>query len=539
MSWVVGNSLTVQTKSGKLLGTLEDGLFVFRGIPYASAPTGALRWMPPQPVKPWPRMKAADKFGPISPQNLMRITTFPRQSFPEEPQGEDCLFLNIWTPSPDNERRAVMVWIHGGAFTNGSGSSPMHPGATLAKRGGVVMVTINYRLGALGFLNLDQVTEGKIPSSGNEGLLDQIAALHWVHDNIKAFGGDPDNITVFGESAGAMSIGCLLAMPQSKGLFKKAILQSGSNTCRPLTEAAEVAAKYLSALGLTGRDVDALRALPVQALLEAQQRLAAMGVRGAAMEPVVDGKILPKLPLDAVREGSAREVVVLAGGNLNEGTLFSAMDPAIGKLDEAGLITRVVRMVPQERAGALIEQYRKALAKRGSPPSPSDIYIAIQGDKQFRVPNIRLVEIQRDLGMPSFSYAFTWNCAVPNLKACHALDVGFVFGSTYKEFHGVGAVVDRLASQMQDAWIAFAKTGNPSSPSLAWPEYGLQRKTMVLGENSHIEDAPYEAERAAWDGLENRVPWVGLNEAGTACRFGGNTKSSANLPRSEPHEGEA
>ena len=504
MSWVVGNSLTVQTASGKLLGTLEDGLFVFRGIPYASAPAGALRWMPPQPVKPWPRMRAADKFRPISPQNPRRVTAVPRRPFPEEPQSEDCLFLNVWTPSPDNERRAVMVWIHGGAFVNGSGSSPMHPGATLAKRGGVVMVTINYRLGALGFLNLDQVTGGKIPASGNEGLLDQIAALQWVHDNIKAFGGDPDNVTVFGESAGAMSIGCLLAMPQSKGLFKKAILQSGSNTCRPLPEAAEVAGKCLSSLGLTGKDDDALRALPVQALLDAQQRLAEMGVRGAAMEPVIDGKILPQLPLDAAKSGSAKNVTVLAGGNLNEGTLFSAMDPDIAKLDEAGLRARVERMVPQDRAAGLIEQYRKALTKRGNAPTPADIYIAIQGDKQFRVPNVRLVEIQRDLGMPSFSYVFTWKCAVPNLQACHALDVGFVFGSTYSEFHGQGTAVDRLAAQMQDAWIAFAKTGNPSSPSLAWPAYGAERKTMVLGENSHVEDAPYELERAAWDGLDNK-----------------------------------
>ena len=502
MSWVVGNSQNVLTASGRLVGTFEDGLFVFRGIPYAAAPIGALRWMPPQPVKAWPRMRAADRFREISPQNLLRIAAIPRQEFPEEPQSEDCLFLNVWTPATDNERRPVMVWIHGGAFTNGSGSSAMHPGATLAKRGSIVMVTINYRLGPLGFLNLDKVTGGKIPATGNEGLLDQVAALQWVHDNIKAFGGDPDNVTVFGESAGAMSVGCLLAMPQAKGLFKKAILQSGSNTCRSVSEASEVAEKFLDAVGVSSKDAEALRAVPVAKLLEALPKLMQMGVRGASMQPVADGKVLPQKPLDAVKAGSAKGVTVLAGGNLNEGTLFGAADPDMGKLTDAKLLERVGYMVPKEKAAGLIENYRKALATRGGTPMPGDVLMAIQGDKMFRVPNIKLVELQRDLGLPSFNYVFDWRCAVPNLGACHALDVGFVFGSTYKGFHGEGAAVERLAVQMQDAWIAFAKKGDPSTSALPWPSYGPQRKTMILGENSRVEDAPYEVERAAWDGLE-------------------------------------
>jgi len=505
MSWVVGNSQNVLTASGRLVGTYEDGLFVFRGIPYASPPTGPLRWMPPEAVKPWARMRAADKFRAISPQNPRPVTAIPRPSLPEEPQAEDCLFLNVWTPATDNERRAVIVWVHGGAFVNGSGSNPMQPGATLAKRGGIVVVTINYRLGALGFLNLDQVTGARIPATGNEGLLDQIAALRWVHDNIKNFGGDPDNVTVFGESAGAMSIGCLLAMPQAKGLFRKAILQSGSNTCRTLPEAAEVANKYLSALGLSGQDVDAMRAVPVQTLLAGQLKMADVGVRGAAFEPVVDGKVVPQKPLDAVKGGSAKGITVLAGGNLNEGTLFGATNPDMGKLDDAKLTERVGNMVPKDKSLGIIDEYRKALAKRGASPTPADVYMAIQGDKQFRVPNIRLVELQRDLGVPSYSYVFDWKCAVANLGACHGLDVGFIFGSTYKEFHGEGPIVERLAVQMQDAWIAFAKKGDPSTPTLAWPAYGLQRKTMVLGENSHVEDAPHEVERVAWEGLDSHL----------------------------------
>jgi para-nitrobenzyl esterase len=161
-------------------------------------------------------------------------------------------------------------------------------------------------------------------------------------------------------------------------------------------------------------------------------------------------------------------------------------------------------MVPPDHVMPVIERYRKALARRGIVPTPADIYIAIQGDRQFRLPNVRLVEMQRDLGMPSFSYVFTWNCVVPGLLACHALDVGFVFGSTYGEFHGAGSAVDRLSARMQDAWIAFAKTGDPSSPGLAWPAYGAERKTMILDADSHVENAPFEEERAAWDGLDNR-----------------------------------
>ncbi len=503
MSGIIGNSLTVQTRAGKLLGTLEDDLAVFRGIQYAAPPVGALRWMPPQPVTPWPRIKAADRFRSISPQNLMRLAAIPRQPFPEEPQDEDCLFLNVWTPAADGLMRPVMVWIHGGAFTNGSGSSPMHPGANLAKRGGVVMVTINYRLGALGFLNLNEITGGQIPATGNEGLLDQIAALEWVRDNIKAFGGDPDNVTVFGESAGAMSVGCLLAMPKAKGLFKKAILQSGSNTCRALPDAVEVSKKFLQAVGVGSKEIEKLKATPVQALLDAQQKMAAMGIRGAAFEPVVDGKILPQLPLEAVKNGSAKGVTVLAGGNLNEGTLFASMDAEVPTLNDSGLAERVSRMVAREHVSRIIDQYRKAMPLRGGSPTPGEIYMAIQGDKQFRIPNIRLAELQRDLGTASFNYVFTWKCAVPGLGACHALDVGFIFGATYKEFHGAGDAVNRLTEQMQDAWIAFAKSGNPGTPALPWPAYGKNRETMIFGENSHVEAAPYEVERAAWDGVGN------------------------------------
>ena len=499
----------VQITSGKLEGIKEDGLFVFKGIPYAAPPIGNLRWMPPQSPKPWAGVRPAARFGPICPQDV-GPSAIPGRKPSVEPQSEDCLFLNVWTPGIDDARRAVMVWIHGGAFLHGSGSSLMTPGKTLPLRGGVVIVTLNYRLGCLGFLNLNRFTAGKIPSSGNEGFLDQIAALQWVHDNIAAFGGDPDNVTVFGESAGAESIGGLLAMSESKGLFRKAILQSGASKAQPLERANRAAESFVGRLGLTGNDDAQLKALPVEALIKVQAELAmaaSSGVSGAgaSLGPVQDGKYLKGVPLDAIEKGSAQDVTVIAGSNLEEGKLFAMMGPSFRDLDEAGLVRRVGRLLPEQYVSGMIETYRRALAKRDLPVTPYEIYVAIMGDQHFRMPNIRLCEYQKRLNKAAFGYVLTWKSAAANFGACHGLDVGFVFDHLTEEFEGCGPEAQLLAANMQDAWIAFAKTGDPSIPGMPWPRYGKDRKMMVLGEHSRVEAAPYEAERAAWDGIPNTL----------------------------------
>jgi para-nitrobenzyl esterase len=499
----------VETGSGRLEGIREDGLHVFKGIPYARPPVGPLRWAAPEPATPWSGTRPAGTFGPIAPQDA-RGTAIPGRAPSTEIQAEDCLFLNVWTPAADDARRAVMVWIHGGAFVHGSGSSPIRPGRTLPLRGGVVLVTINYRLGALGFLPLKQLAGSRIQATGNEALLDQILALQWVHDNIAAFGGDPNNVTVFGESAGAMSIGALLAMPQSRGLFQKAVLQSGASTFRPLDHAVKVAEKYLGILGLKASQAEELRALDAGRLMAAQRELALAGappgVRGANLEPVLDGEVLKEVPLDAVEHGSARNVTLLAGSNLEEGKLFAMIGPNLRDMNEDTMTLRLQRLLPDSHIPGLVARYRTALAKRDLPVTPYEIYVAIQGDQQFRMPNIRLCEIQERLGTRSFGYVFNWKSAAPGFGACHALDVGFVFGNLTDEFEGRGPAAHELAGNMQDAWIAFAKSGDPSCPGLGqWPRYGKDRKMMVLGEHSRVETAPYEAERAAWDGIENRL----------------------------------
>jgi len=262
-----------ETKTGKIEGTKEGGLNVFKGIPYAAPPVGKRRWLSPSPVEPWSGVRQAQSFGTIAPQNPapveLDITNY---CYVEEPQSEDCLYLNVWSPGIDNARRPVLFWIHGGGFADWSGSQPIYDGSTLLGRGNAVLVTINYRLGSLGFLNLDEITGGRIPSTGNEGLLDQVAALEWVRDNIAAFGGDPDNVTIFGLSAGGMSVGALLGLPAAKGLFHKAIPQSGAaSTAIRQDQAAQVAEQFLDILGVSASDVNALRSFTVEQLLKAQQ----------------------------------------------------------------------------------------------------------------------------------------------------------------------------------------------------------------------------------------------------------------------------
>jgi para-nitrobenzyl esterase len=501
-----------ETKTGKVEGSYQDGLYVFKGIPYAAPPVGELRWLPPQPVKPWQDIRQAKEFGTIAPQNPMEggvMEDFQK----EEPQDEDCLFLNVWTPGLDDARRPVMVWIHGGAFNLGSGSSPMYDGSKLAARGGVVIVTINYRLGELGFMRLKEVTGGKIPSTGNEGLMDQVAALKWVHDNITAFGGDSGNVTVFGESAGGMSIGCLLAMPSARGLFHKAILQSGvASVATTLEGAVTVAEQFLAELGISSGDVEAMRALTLEQILDTDMKLrtkmAAPGeqMRITVTPPVVDGEILPEVPIEAIRGGSAKDIPVIAGTCLEEWKLFASMQTGLARLSEAEMAKRLEYFIPAEHLPGLVEAYRRAREKRGAATSPVELLSAIQTDIMFRMPVIQFVEAQRDRQQPVYNYLFTWVSPVLDglLGACHVLDIGFVFGNYDDTFCGTGPDADKLSRYIQDAWLAFARTGDPSCESIGtWPQYGDRRKTMMLGKDCHVEEAPYEDERRAWDKMPN------------------------------------
>jgi para-nitrobenzyl esterase len=502
----------VETRSGRIQGLAEPGVDAFRGIPFAAPPVGALRFRPPQPPEAWAGVRDATRFGPPAPQApspVMRMLG----GQGELGWSEDCLTLNVWTPGADRARRPVLVWIHGGAFTTGSGGFPIYDGSSLARRGDVVVVTINYRLGALGFLALPAFEREEGNVVGNFGLLDQVCALEWVRDNVEAFGGDPGNVTAFGESAGAMSLGALLGTPAARGLFRAAILQSGAahNVSDP-EQGERVAHVFAKELGVEPSDLRRLREAPAGSLLEAQVRSvnALWGqVRGLAFQPVRDGRTLPRPPLEVVRAGGARGVDLLVGTNLDEYKLYRPTDPKVESLDDAALLRRLARVVPggEPVAERAIETYR--LRREGAAASPTELWFAVETDRVFRVPALRLADAQAPHAPRTFTYLFSW--ASPalggKLGSCHALELPFVFGTFglpgLRAFVGDGEEAARLAQRMQDAWLAFARSGDPSQRALGrWPAHDPERRAVqIFGRECRVQERGDDPELRFWDGI--------------------------------------
>jgi len=496
----------LETRSGILEGRSEHGLAVFRGVPFAAPPTGARRWAPPLREDAWRDVRHADAIGPASPQRaslVMRMVGLEGLA-----QDEDCLTLQVWTPALDAARRPVLVWLHGGGFTAGAGSLPLFDGAVLAGRGDAVVVTVNYRLGALGFLaHPDLQHAGEI--GANFGLLDQIAALGWVREHAAQLGGDPDNVTLFGESAGAMSIGALLGVPAAQGLFQRAILQSGAaHNVSPRANGLRIAELFRAALGQPDATIDALRALPVEAILQAQGKVIDESwrqVEGLAFQPIVDGAVIPVAPLDAVAAGASRGVALLLGTNLDEWRLFALTDLKVRAMDDAGLLRRLARVPPaavddaEAFARRAVRTYRDARSDKLPIDAPS-LWLAMQTDRVFRIPALRLAERQQ---ARIHTYLFDWASPALDgaLGSCHGIELPFVFGTLHDpraaQLVGSGPAADRLAAEIQDAWLAFARSGDPG-----WPAYDTEkRSTRRLGRSSDLELDPQGAERAFWDGL--------------------------------------
>ena len=498
----------VDTTGGKVAGIHKDGVLRFGGIPFAAAPVGERRWLPPEAHPGWDGVLDASGFGQVAMQTAGSLEALAGGAAPD--WSEDCLFLNVQTPAVDDGARPVMVWIHGGGFMTGAGSIPWYDGAHLVAAGDVVVVSINYRLGVLGWLHLAEL-DPSLARSGNVGLLDQVAALEWVRDNIAGFGGDPADVTVFGESAGAMSIGTLLGTPAAAGLFAKAILQSGAaHNVVERDAAVEVTDRVLDALGT--RDLAELRAVPAARLLEVQAEVAASLTKerasssagaglGLPFGPVLDGDVLPRPPMDAVADGSAADVAVLAGTTAEEWRLFGLMLRSVE--DETTILRRLGRMV--EDPHTIAAAYRQARADADH----DDRWTAILTDRIFRIPAIRLAEAQA-VHQPdhTFMYLFEWASTSfdGKLGSCHALEIPFVFDNLDKGgvelFTGPGAPQE-LAVAMRDAWLAFARTGDPSHDGIpAWPAYSTDaRATMHFGDPVHLEHDPAAEERAAWDGV--------------------------------------
>jgi para-nitrobenzyl esterase len=505
----------VSVAGGRVRGARRGEVWSFSGIPYARAPEGALRWRPPQAPVPWEGVREASSFGPIAPQSVSTSGLMgPDNPEVNEPQSEDCLTLNIWTSdlpdAPVAPGRPVMVWIHGGGYTGGSGSNFVYRGGEMARRGDVVMVTCNYRLGALGFLGHRDLADadGLI---GNWGLHDQVAALRWVRDHIAQFGGDAGNVTIFGESAGGFSVSALLGTPGAAGLFRRAIVESGGVHVHTVEEAERAADRLVAALGLTECTRDALESVPAADLVAATEIVARRtpdpGMIPLPYLPVVDGAFLPQHPLSAVEQGMASGVDLLIGTNKDELTLFGMGDPTLLQLDAASVPLLVAHAAPDMPTGELIETYREVRTSRAEGVEPRDLWWAMGTDDVFRWRSLQLAAAQEAQGAQTFVYLFEWESPAFEgiLGSCHALEVPFVFGAVrhpaVQLFTGTGPEVDHLSSLMQHAWFAFARTGDPSHPALGpWPTWDpATRSTMVFGPRSGWVDGPRNEELSVWE----------------------------------------
>ncbi len=423
--------------------------------------------------------------------------------------------MNVWTPRSDNARRPVMVWIHGGAFILGSGATSLYAGERLAKRGDVVVVTINYRLGALSFLNWQSICDREDRPPTNLGIRDQVAALEWVRDNIEAFGGDSGNVTVFGESAGAMSIGTLLGVPAARGLFHKAILQSGAaHNISTEDKAARVAEYFIDALEVHDPTPEKLLDLPVTQLMQAQARTTfRIGLEDGMMawQPSIDGDLIPEQPLLAIDRGDVADIPILIGTNRDEFKLFTFADR--NRMNDTQFVERVRRIA--HRAGAdedrIVERLMGTYGTRTGErdPGANQRWVTLQSDRIFHYPATRLADAQSVHQPNTYSYLFEWRLPLLGkaLGACHGLEIPFVFGTLRAGVMRAGLVADRtigpLSDSMQRAWSSFARSGKPElGDGSEWPAYEHQQSyTMSLGTGRNVLRDPHEAAREFWEQL--------------------------------------
>ena len=458
-------SAVVEVSSGKLRGDVKDGVRVWRGIPYARVDG---RFRPPVSAETWSGERDATQWGAVAIQSRDPRIAMMSGVGEKMPMAEDCLTANVFAPE-GAEKAPVLVWIHGGAFVMGSGSTPLYDGRTFASKHGIVVVTFNYRLGLFGFMG------------GNWALLDQVALLEWVRDNIAVFGGDPADVTIVGESAGASSVAALLVMPKARGLFGKAVLQSCAIGAMVPTK--DDNAAIAAEAGITA---DA----SIDAILAAQAALAMR--RGlAAFAPFVDGDVVPEGPIAAVREGRAAQVPLLLGWNRDEWKLF---DVFLGPGSSEAVKEPMRNRLGAEKLDAIVKAY-------------DGKWIDICGDLAFRMPATRIAEGHH---APAWLYRFDWTSPAMGgaLGAAHGLDLPFMWNKLELKpsqllIGGDTAGAQPLATAMHDTWAAFVKTGEPAGGGLpAWPRYDReQRQTMLLDRESRVVADPDRARREAWDGV--------------------------------------
>ncbi len=494
----------VETSGGRVRGVEVDGVRVFRGLPYAASTAGARRFLPPAPAPPWRGVRDAARYGPSAPQ----VPGVPDPLFDWygaiEATSEDCLSLNVVTPGTDDTRRPVLVWVHGGAWAGGAGSAPGWDGTRLARDEDVVVVTVNHRLNAFGYLRLDDEDE-RFADSGAAGLLDLVAALQWVRENAGAFGGDPDCVTIIGQSGGAAKVSALMAMPLARGLFHRAVTQSCSGSLRVAEpdEGARIAHDLARQLGLSVASGVALQAVPAERIVAA---LAALAGSARFFRPVLDGRTLHRHPFDPEAPAVSSGVPLLVGTTANETTLFLAADMSNFALDLREVRRRLARFlqVGPGETDRILDAYR---ADRPT-ASPSDLLAAVTTDFNYTRNTVKQAALQADsASAPVYAYRFDWRTPVRGgvLGAPHTAEVPFVFGTTEAAagLLGHGPDLEPMTRTVMATWVAFARSGDPGHPGLpTWPRYdGVTRPTMLLDLESTVVADPGGAARSSLDDL--------------------------------------
>ena len=508
----------VETTAGKLRGTVIEGAAAFLSVPYGAPTDGANRFLPPRPAQPWAGVREATAFRTQAPQSRVGFATRPELAeiwgpLDPSPESEDCLALNVWTPSPGPSKRPVMVWFHGGAFAFGSSNQIRLRGSRLCRRD-VVVVTVNQRLNIFGHLDLSEIGGPDLACSGNAGTLDMLAALEWVRDNVAAFGGDPGNVTIFGESGGGAKVSTLLAMPRARGLFHKAIIQSGAAVrLRERDRATRLAEAVLATLRIERSELHRLRELPTRQLLAAIEP--AQRAVGASpwplfdrypFGPTVDGpgeaSLVPRHPFHPCAPALSAEIPLIIGDTADEATSFLAHDDAVWHrtLSEAEMVARI-RPLAGPHTERVAETYRRLLPGT----SPAERLTATLTDANFRLRSLVAVERKaRGGGVPVWMYSFAWRTPVfeGRLGAPHALDVPFTFDTIdLTNATDRSPQAHRLAETMSGAWTRFAHTGRPAHEGMPdWPAYDLHRRaTMVLDAPCRVADDPGAETRLLWE----------------------------------------
>jgi para-nitrobenzyl esterase len=510
-------TLPVATSSGQIRGTRAGGIASFRGIPYG-ADTSQHRFQPAHAPTPWTGVRDCVAIGHQAPQMepddgrragaamntdfVRALLAATREGMEVGNEGEDCLVLNVYTPEVSrHRRRPVLFWMHGGGFAIGSGGDPQYDGAPLSRRGDVVVVTVNHRLNVLGYLYLGALHED-FADSGNVGQLDLILALQWVRDNIEAFGGDPSNVTIFGESGGGSKVSTTMAMPPAHGLFHKAIIQSGPGLRMiPRDEAAAFAERTLAALNVAPADVHRLQSMDYKAIIQAANTAQAGGPQGGrSLSPVVDGRSLPRHPFDPDAPALSRNVPLMIGSTKDEATLFLSIDPLFPHGSEEQVHARFVAML-HDKGDAAFNVYKSL---RPNDPPAYWLTSLVTGMGTW-MNSIRLAERQfAQHGAPVYMYRLDWDTPLLGgvLRCPHGTDVPLVFDTVdaRRRVLGPGPGPVRLAAVMSQAWINFARSADPTQRGgLNWPAYDTQtRQTMLFNTSSRAQSDPDRAAREFW-----------------------------------------